>query len=73
MVLGAKMSKNAHKRRKKRKEKDVPKCEICGAKIITLKEWKRRYYDKVLRGAIPEPKFWKEIKAAIEEESKNAD
>lgn len=65
------MSKNAHKRRKNRKKKDVPRCEICGSPLITLKEWKRRYYKKVLRGEVSEPRYWNEIKAAIEEGEEN--
>lgn len=55
-------------KRKRRKEKDVPRCKICGAPLITLKEWARLHYDDVVSGKIPEPRFWKEIKAAIDQE-----
>lgn len=64
------MSKNASKRRQRRKGKKVPRCEICGSPLIPIKEWARRNYDKIVRGEVPEPRFWAETKAAIDEERK---
>jgi len=66
------MSKNASKRRQRRKEKEVPRCKICGSPLISVKEWARRYYDKIVSGEVPEPKYWAETKAAIDEERENA-
>jgi len=65
------MSKVKRQRRKRRKKKEVPRCEMCGSPLIPIKEWARRYYDKIVRGEIPEPEFWAETKAAIDEERRN--
>ena len=64
------MSRNKHKRRQKRKKKEVPRCEICGSRLIPIKEWARLHYDDIVSGRVPEPKFWAETKAAIDEERK---
>jgi hypothetical protein len=64
------MSRNASKRRKNHKKKDVPRCGICGSPLIPIKEWARLHYDDIVSGKIPEPKFWAETKAAIDEERK---
>lgn len=62
------MSKNHHKRRKNRKKKEVPRCEICGSPLISFDKWVRLHYDDVVSGKIPEPQFWNEIKAAVDQE-----
>ena len=64
------MSKSKRNRRKNRKKKEVPRCEICGAPLIPIKEWARLCYDDIVSGRVPGPQFWDEIKAAIDQEKK---
>ena len=66
------MSKNKRNKRKRKNEKDVPRCKICGSPLIPVKEWARLHYDVIVSGEIPEPEFWAETKAAIDRERKNA-
>ena len=73
------MSKNRSKRREgkgkrdKERLKEVPRCKICGAPLISLEEWKRRYYWKILRGELPKPKNFDASEAAFRGKSPPTD
>ena len=65
--------KKAHNRKHRIREKDVPRCKICGAPLIPIEEWKKRYYWKILRGELPKPDNFDEIEAAFRGEKPPAD
>lgn len=57
--------RKANKRKRRIRKNKVSRCKICGSPLISIEEWKRKYYYKILRGELPRPDNFDEVQAAI--------